>query len=112
MTAPRLALAWTCGAEERVVPVPEVGALYLGRDDDCDVAFSEVTISRRHAMVMGRGGRAYLRHLSTTNPTYLNGRIVVREAELAAGDELWLPVALVRVVALSEDEGAADEEGP
>lgn len=91
------------------MPVPEVGALYLGRDDDCDVAFSDATISRRHAMVMGRGGRAYLRHLSTTNPTYLNGRIVVREAELVPGDELWLPVALVRVVALPGAGGGGDE---
>jgi pSer/pThr/pTyr-binding forkhead associated (FHA) protein len=103
VTAPRrLALTWTCDGRQRHVAIPEVGALYMGRDPDCDVVFHDGAFSRRHALVYGRGGRAFVRHLSTTNATYLNGRVVMGEAELRAGDELWLPVALVQVVALDE----------
>ena len=102
--AERLALFWEEDGQARYVPIPEVGALYVGRDPECDVAIPDGALSRRHAMVLGRGGRAYLRHLSKTNGTYLNGKFVASEVELHAGDELWLPVALVRVVRLEDVE--------
>ena len=76
----------------------------IGRDPACDVCIADAALSRRHALVLGRGGRAWLRHLSRTNATYVNGRFVRAEVELHAGDELCLPVALLRVVPLSETE--------
>jgi pSer/pThr/pTyr-binding forkhead associated (FHA) protein len=100
----RLALVWERQGESLHVAIPEVGTLSVGRDADCDVSFPDSTLSRRHALVLGRRGRAYLRHLSRTNATYVNGRFVHKEVELHAGDELWLPVAMARVVLLSEVE--------
>lgn len=100
----RLALAWEEREAHRSVPIPEVGTLVIGRDPACDVCIADAALSRRHALVLGRGGRAWLRHLSRTNATYVNGRFVRAEVELHAGDELCLPVALLRVVPFSEAE--------
>ena len=97
-----LAVAWTEDGETRRVPVPPDGVLVIGRDPSCDIVLDDATVSRRHAEVVSRGDECYVRPLSATNATYVNGRIVVRETRLAAGDELWLPVRLMRVVAAEE----------
>lgn len=61
----------------------------IGRDPEaCQVVINEGAASREHAIVVPvDGGRAMLRNLSGTNPTYVNGR-PVQEATLSPGDRI------------------------
>lgn len=97
----RLALRWTEDGEDIILPIPTAGVVTIGRDDECDVILGDATVSRLHAEVYLRDGAPYLRHVSATNPTYLNGEIMVGEVPLHLGDELWFPVRLVHVTALN-----------
>jgi pSer/pThr/pTyr-binding forkhead associated (FHA) protein len=97
----RLALRWTEDGEDIILPIPDVGVVSIGRDGDCDVILTDATVSRLHAQIYSRDGTPYLRHISTTNPTYLNGEIMVDETPLHLGDELWFPVRMVHVTALN-----------
>jgi pSer/pThr/pTyr-binding forkhead associated (FHA) protein len=95
-----LALRWTDGGGDHTRALVAGCTISLGRDPECDVVFDDLTISRRHAEVVEVDGRVYLRHLSRTNPTYVNGRATVGTVELQAGDELWLPVVAVQVIGI------------
>ncbi|MFN2115760.1 MAG: FHA domain-containing protein [Anaerolineae bacterium] len=97
----RLALRWSEDDEEIILPIPEEGVVSIGRGDDCDVVLSDATVSRQHAEIYTRDGVTYIRHISATNPTYLNGEIMVGEKRLNLGDELWFPVRLVHVTAIN-----------
>jgi pSer/pThr/pTyr-binding forkhead associated (FHA) protein len=81
------------------IPILPDRPLVLGRDPACDVVFTDATVSRRHCELFMRDEQVWLRHLSGKNATYVNGRIVMGEVALAAGDVLRLPVVEVRVVA-------------
>ena len=96
-----LALCWSEDGEDIILPIPQTGVISIGRDEDCDVILGDATVSRLHAEVYLRDGVAYLRHISTTNATYLNGEIMVGETPLSLGDELWFPVRLVHVTLLN-----------
>jgi pSer/pThr/pTyr-binding forkhead associated (FHA) protein len=96
----RLALRWTDDGEDILLPLPSHGSVRIGRDDACDVVVSDITVSRVHAEILMRDGAPVVRHLSATNPTYLNGEIMVGEAPLHLGDELWVPVRVIHVTAL------------
>ena len=67
-----------------------VEGLNIGRAPDCELLLNHPTISRLQAGIKEIEGRFYLFHLSSTNPTTLNGELVAREeAEaLASGDEV------------------------
>ena len=95
-----LALRWTDGDGDHTRALVAGATLSLGRDPGCDVVFDDLTISRRHAEIVEMDGRAYLRHLSRTNPTYVNGRATIGTVELREGDQLWLPVVAVEVIGL------------
>ena len=96
----RFAIRYDCPAGPAMVTIPVDRSLVLGRDPACDIVFDDATVSRRHCEVMIRDGQARLRHLSTTNATYLNGRLIVGESALAAGDVLRIPVIEVELVSL------------
>lgn len=74
-----LALDWTGEQEE----------LLVGRDLDCDVVLGDPAISRRHALLVFRGGGWIIQDLGSTNGTVLNGARVGR-SELHPGDHLVL----------------------
>src|SRR5882762_11892076 len=67
-----------------------VEALRIGRAPECELLLNHPTISRLHAGIREIEGRFYLFHLSSTNPTTLNGKLVAPEAPevLAPGDEV------------------------
>jgi hypothetical protein len=81
-----LALDWTGGCEE----------LVIGRHPSCDVVVTDLTVSRRHALLNFRDGGWIVRDLSSTNGTRLNGQYVGR-CRLRPGDELGLGDQLLRV---------------
>jgi len=71
-------------ATERIMRLPDRGEVVLGRFErgfsnlpDVDLTFEDgliPSISRRHALVMGRNGEHWLEDIGSTNGTYLNGR--------------------------------------
>lgn len=71
-----------------------VNQIELGRDPKCQVRFDESfnTVSRRHAAIVKDGDNWKLIQLSTTNPTFLNGRPVTKEWYLQNGDDIQLSV--------------------
>ncbi len=81
-----LALDWSGAARE----------LSIGRSRGCDVVLTDISVSRRHALLIPRDGAWVLHDLSSTNGSYLNGHRVSR-CQLHPGDRVALGGALLRV---------------
>lgn len=64
----------------------------LGRDASCQVRFDESfdTVSRKHAAIVRDGNNWQLVHLSSSNPTLVNGRPIQGVYYLQSGDEIQL----------------------
>lgn len=76
------------GSYEKIV-VPYVE---LGRDKGCVVQFNDDcnTVSRKHAAIERKGKDIFIKNLSSTNPTLINGRPVAEQWYLTNGDEIQL----------------------
>ena len=68
----------------------------IGRKEDCDIRFSDVFVSREHAILEDSDGEWRLKNLSTNSVTQLNGENV-QEAVLKDGDELTVGLHRIRV---------------
>lgn len=74
---------------------PDVGAKYLldpevtsvGRHPESDIFLDDITVSRRHAEFIRRGGGYVVKDVGSLNGTYVN-RERIDEAELKSGDEV------------------------
>jgi pSer/pThr/pTyr-binding forkhead associated (FHA) protein len=73
----------------------------LGRSMSADVEIDDGTVSRRHALIVQRDGRAVLLNDGSLNGTWLNGERV-DHAVLADGDEIALGDARLRYVEVAE----------
>lgn len=93
-----LALRWMEDGREQCLSLPEGVEIKLGRGEDCDAVFAHQTVSRLHARVYWREGRLYLRHLSQRSPTWLDGRLVLAETPLKAGDRIHLAIVAIEVI--------------
>jgi hypothetical protein len=64
----------------------------LGRGATCTIQYGDdnLTVSRKHAAIERRGNEYFLKHLSQSNPTLLNGTVIPKEAQLKNGDEIQL----------------------
>jgi len=71
----------------REIPLAE-GEHLLGREEDCLVRSRSVRVSRRHAKITVRGGRAVLEDLGSRNGTSVGGQRIEGPVELAAGDAI------------------------
>jgi pSer/pThr/pTyr-binding forkhead associated (FHA) protein len=71
-------------------------ALEVGRDEAVAIRLDEPLVSRRHARLEKRGEAWVVVDLGSTNFTRVNGERVLRERELAHGDELRLGRARCR----------------
>lgn len=71
-----------------------IDEIELGRDGSCQVRFDESceTVSRKHAAIQRSGENWKLIHLSTSNPTLVNGTPIQGEYILQNGDEIQLSV--------------------
>jgi pSer/pThr/pTyr-binding forkhead associated (FHA) protein len=61
----------------------------VGRSPDCDVFLDDVTVSRRHALVVRRDGRFFIEDKGSLNGTFLNRRRI-ESGPLDDGDELQI----------------------
>lgn len=64
-----------------------VGRAVVGRDADCDVILSDLSVSRKHAAVEETAGGWVVKDLASANGTFLKGKRITDSA-LASGDTL------------------------
>ena len=69
--------------------LPQGDQTTIGRSPDCGVFLDDVTVSRRHAVLVRRSGRWYIEDQGSLNGTFVNRRRV-ESAELEDGDELQI----------------------
>jgi FHA domain-containing protein/zinc ribbon protein len=61
----------------------------IGRSPDCDIFLDDVTVSRRHAVLIRRNGEFFIEDQGSLNGTFLNRRRI-ESSRLADGDELQI----------------------
>jgi pSer/pThr/pTyr-binding forkhead associated (FHA) protein len=77
---------------------PNAGARFLldaerttaGRRQDSDIFLDDVTVSRKHAEFVRRGGEFFVRDVGSLNGTYLAKDRIDEEALLHGGDEVQI----------------------
>lgn len=82
---------------ERIILLGE-GEFVAGRDEECSVVIDASTVSRRHAKIVVRAGRATIEDLESTNGTRVNGLPIKIPTVIANGNtvELGNEVLLVK----------------
>jgi hypothetical protein len=61
----------------------------IGRSPDCEIFLDDVTVSRRHAVIVARDSELYVEDLGSLNGTFLNRRRI-ESGLLSDGDELQI----------------------
>jgi pSer/pThr/pTyr-binding forkhead associated (FHA) protein len=89
-------------SSERTIRMPDQGDLVFGRfehgfssppDIDLTLEDGEIpSVSRRHALVISRGGRHWIEDMGSSNGTYVNGHQVPlnKTVQLSSGDRILL----------------------
>jgi hypothetical protein len=61
----------------------------IGRSPDCDIFLDDVTVSRKHAVLVARDGDFFIEDQGSLNGTFLN-RERIESSRLEDGDELQI----------------------
>jgi pSer/pThr/pTyr-binding forkhead associated (FHA) protein len=69
--------------------IPRDDRTSIGRSPDCDIFLDDVTVSRRHAVLIRRDETFVIEDQGSLNGTFVNRRRI-EDAELADGDELQI----------------------
>jgi pSer/pThr/pTyr-binding forkhead associated (FHA) protein len=69
--------------------IPQGETTTIGRSPDNPVFLDDVTVSRKHAVLVARDGRWYVEDQGSLNGTFVN-RKRVESAEISDGDELQI----------------------
>jgi pSer/pThr/pTyr-binding forkhead associated (FHA) protein len=83
--------------DDRVVTLRD-GVTRIGRSITADLELEDITVSRRHALIVHGDGQAILLDDGSRNGTWLNGARIER-APLHDGDEITLGAARLRYAA-------------
>jgi pSer/pThr/pTyr-binding forkhead associated (FHA) protein len=81
------------GADMVVLPLGRLTR--IGRRAGADIVLDDTTVSRRHALVLDRGGGAVIADDRSLNGVFVNGRRV-SEAVLHHGDEVQIGARVMR----------------
>jgi hypothetical protein len=69
--------------------IPEGERTLIGRSPDCEIFLDDVTVSRRHAILIRQGGGYAVEDQGSLNGTFVNRQRIERAA-LESGDELQI----------------------
>lgn len=95
--APGRYLAVSSGGDVTLLDLRPGAVTRIGRGLTCDVHLDDVSVSRRHARIVERGGRPVLLDDRSLNGTYVNGQRV-EAAMLSDGDEITIGRVVLRFV--------------
>lgn len=100
---PRTSSMWFfCGRASEADPIRYVpihsSPFIVGRRADCGLQLNCSTVSSVHAEFIDNGSTATLRDLGSTNGTFVNGKRVTSEVELASGDLIQFATQPFRVL--------------
>jgi pSer/pThr/pTyr-binding forkhead associated (FHA) protein len=70
--------------------VPQGERTTIGRSPDNDVFLDDVTVSRKHAVLLDRGGEYVIEDLGSLNGTFVNRRRIESGTRLESGDEVQI----------------------
>src|SRR3954453_7526853 len=70
--------------------LPEGERTTIGRSPDCDIFLDDVTVSRKHAAIVRRGGDLCIEDEGSLNGTFLNRKRIEGSEKLENGDELQI----------------------
>ena len=70
--------------------MPEGEQTTIGRSPDCDIFLDDVTVSRRHAVLVERDGGFFIEDQGSLNGTFVNRRRIEAPTRLENGDELQI----------------------
>jgi pSer/pThr/pTyr-binding forkhead associated (FHA) protein len=73
------------------------GVNSIGRHDDCLIRIRSAQVSRRHCEVFEDKGKLMVKDLGSSNGTYVNGKRVLGQQPLKAGDVLSIGGVTLRV---------------
>ena len=69
---------------------PQAERTTIGRSPDCEIFLDDVTVSRRHAVLVQEGDRFTIEDQGSLNGTFLNRRRIDSASELGDGDEVQI----------------------
>ena len=88
------------------------GTLLVGRDEEADLRFDSVGVSRKHARLrIDEQGMVELFDLQSRNGSFVNGQRVDRLA-LRVGDELRFGEVVLRLTVVGHVQGGEEPAGP
>jgi pSer/pThr/pTyr-binding forkhead associated (FHA) protein len=60
----------------------------IGRSQECHLCAGSSAVSRKHCAILRSENRVSIKDLSSRNGTFVNGKMIEGEVELASGDEI------------------------
>jgi pSer/pThr/pTyr-binding forkhead associated (FHA) protein len=103
-------LAVQTGNDLVALPLHPGSITRIGRGLSADVHIDDVSVSRRHARIVERSGRAWLLDDRSMNGTWVNGKRV-DAAILTNGDEILLGRVVLRFVEVAAEQApTADDQ--
>ena len=70
--------------------IPQGDRITIGRSPDNDIFLDDVTVSRKHAVVLQSGGELRIEDLGSLNGTFVNRRRIDAATRLESGDEVQI----------------------
>jgi pSer/pThr/pTyr-binding forkhead associated (FHA) protein len=70
--------------------IPQGERTTIGRSPDCDVFLDDVTVSRKHAVLVQAKGAFSIEDLGSLNGTFVNRKRIESPTKLESGDEVQI----------------------
>ena len=70
--------------------IPQDERTTVGRSPDCDIFLDDVTVSRKHAVLLEQSGDYRIEDLGSLNGTFVNRKRIEAPTQLESGDEVQI----------------------